>query len=57
MPLVIMCGLPCSGKSKRANELYGYLLSSSKKSVLIQDDSIKSNFSRNETFSGNYFFC
>lgn len=53
MPLVIMCGLPCSGKSKRANELHQYLLSSSKKSVLIQDDSIKSNFSRNEIFSGN----
>lgn len=51
MPLVIMCGLPCSGKSKRAREVHEYLLSSTKNSVLIQDDNIMSPLSRNEMFS------
>lgn len=51
MPLVIMCGIPCSGKTKRANELYIYLLSISKNTVLIRDDAVASIFNKNEIFS------
>ena len=41
MPLVVMCGYPCSGKSKRADELKGYFENSRGKKVhLVGDESI-----------------
>ena len=51
MPLIIMCGFPCSGKSKRANELKSYFEKSKGKTVhMSSDDSI--SFERNTTYSG-----
>ncbi|KAG8194721.1 hypothetical protein JTE90_026372 [Oedothorax gibbosus] len=50
MPLVILCGLPISGKSKRAEELYKFFESTTK-TVLIQDDNSTSNFVRNEVYA------
>ncbi|KAJ8248780.1 hypothetical protein GJAV_G00227650 [Gymnothorax javanicus] len=35
MPLIIMCGLPCSGKSRRAEELKEYLLKSTERQVFV----------------------
>ncbi|XP_064422143.1 protein KTI12 homolog isoform X1 [Latimeria chalumnae] len=35
MPLVLMCGFPCSGKSRRAAELKEYLLKSTDRKVYI----------------------
>ncbi|XP_068711586.1 protein KTI12 homolog [Montipora foliosa] len=50
MPLVIMCGFPCSGKSKRTNELKSYFEKSKGKTVhMSSDDSI--SFERNTTYS------
>uniref|UniRef100_A0A8C5M780 Protein KTI12 homolog n=1 Tax=Leptobrachium leishanense TaxID=445787 RepID=A0A8C5M780_9ANUR len=37
MPLVIMCGFPCSGKSRRAKELQEYLEKSGRKVHIIGD--------------------
>ncbi|XP_013385019.1 protein KTI12 homolog isoform X1 [Lingula anatina] len=38
MPLVVMCGLPCSGKTTRTNQLKHYLESELSKAVHIIDD-------------------
>lgn len=57
MPLVIMCGLPSSGKSERAKELHDFLLSLSKTSVLIQDENVMSPLSRNQLYSGYNPIC
>ena len=52
MPLVIMCGYPCSGKSKRAEELKSYLKNSKGKTVhMAGDGSI--DFERNVVYAGN----
>ena len=52
MPLVVMCGYPCSGKSKRAEELKNYLENSSGKTVhLAGDESL--NLERNTVYAGN----
>ena len=51
MPLVVMCGFPCSGKTKRANELKSYLQNSRGRSVqLSSDESL--NFERNTAYAG-----
>ncbi|XP_029188575.2 protein KTI12 homolog [Acropora millepora] len=52
MPLVIMCGFPCSGKTKRANELKSYLQNSRGRSVqLSSDESL--NFERNTAYAAS----
>ena len=39
MPLVVMCGLPCSGKTQRVEELVGFLRSNCEEEVqIIADD-------------------
>ncbi|XP_076156089.1 protein KTI12 homolog [Alosa pseudoharengus] len=40
MPLIIMCGYPCSGKSKRAEELRQYFTQHTDRKVHIIDDDI-----------------
>lgn len=51
MPLVVMCGYPCSGKSKRAKELKNHFEVSRGKTVhLAGDESL--NFERNAVYSG-----
>lgn len=51
MPLVIMCGYPCSGKSKRAEELKTFLENSKRKTVhMTGDDSI--DLERNVVYAG-----
>ena len=51
MPLVVMCGYPCSGKSKRAQELKNYFENSRGKTVhLTGDDSI--SLDRNVVYAG-----
>ncbi|XP_055948002.1 protein KTI12 homolog [Argiope bruennichi] len=50
MPLVIICGIPCSGKSERAKKLNDFL-SLSKKCVLIKDDNVTSGFVRNDVYA------
>ncbi|XP_067035827.1 protein KTI12 homolog isoform X1 [Acropora muricata] len=52
MPLVVMCGFPCSGKTKRANELKSYLQNSRGRSVqLSSDESL--NFERNTAYAAS----
>ncbi|XP_060602106.1 protein KTI12 homolog [Ruditapes philippinarum] len=49
MPLILMCGFPSSGKSKRANELDKYFSNDCQKKVtVISDHTIGVN--RNETY-------
>lgn len=51
MPLVVMCGYPCSGKSKRAKELKNHFEVSRGKTVhLAGDESL--NLERNAVYSG-----
>lgn len=51
MPLVVMCGYPCSGKSKRAKELKNHFEVSGGKTVhLAGDESL--NLERNAVYSG-----
>ncbi|GIY64134.1 hypothetical protein CEXT_198811 [Caerostris extrusa] len=50
MPLVVFSGVPCSGKSERAQKLLDYL-KSSKKCVLIKDDNVTTGFIRNEVYA------
>ncbi|XP_006628956.2 protein KTI12 homolog [Lepisosteus oculatus] len=38
MPLVVMCGFPCSGKSRRAQELKEYFLSKTDRKVYVVGD-------------------
>ncbi|XP_020615469.1 protein KTI12 homolog [Orbicella faveolata] len=53
MPLVLMCGYPCSGKSKRAEELKSYLENSKGKTVhMAGDESI--DLERNVVYAGNF---
>lgn len=50
MPLVVLCGYPCSGKSQRAKELEDLIQSSYPgKNVLIVSDDF-SKFSKNELY-------
>jgi len=41
MPLVIMCGIPSSGKTTQANILSSYLQTINKKSIIINEETIK----------------
>ena len=51
MPLVIICGYPCSGKSKIAEELKTFLENSKRKTVhMTGDDSI--DLKRNVVYAG-----
>ena len=60
MPLIIMCGFPASGKTKRANEIKQYIEQNSGKTVnIIGDHSMGVN--RNKVYEGtcvsyNYHF-
>lgn len=40
MPLIMICGIPCSGKTTRAKELEKHLLSINKKVKLISENDI-----------------
>lgn len=52
MPLVVMCGYPCSGKSKRAEELKSYFENSKRKTVhMTGDENI--DLKRNVVYAGN----
>lgn len=50
MPLVILCGLPSSGKSTLAKKLCDHICLS-KKCVLIKDDYVPNGFNRNEVYA------
>lgn len=53
MPLVILCGFPCSGKSRRAKELEELIKSRfPDKSVLIVSDDL-SKFTKNELYASS----
>lgn len=55
MPLVILCGYPCSGKTKRAEELKNYFENSRGKTVhLTSDESL--NLERNTVYAGKLAF-
>ncbi|XP_058957020.1 protein KTI12 homolog [Pocillopora verrucosa] len=51
MPLIIMCGFPCSGKSKRAQELRNYLENRGKTVYLASDEN--SSLDRNTVYSAS----
>lgn len=50
MPLIMMCGIPCSGKTSRAKELYEYLKEKNQKVVLINEESLL--IKRSEGYQG-----
>jgi protein KTI12 len=40
MALIMMCGLPCSGKTRRATELAAYFEAAGRQVVLINEESL-----------------
>jgi protein KTI12 len=54
MPLVLMCGLPSSGKTNRTNELKEYFEKHSDKTVYIIND-MNFNIDKNIYYSGKRF--
>jgi protein KTI12 len=53
MPLVMMCGLPCSGKTLRAQQIAAFIAASDLKAVpvhVINDESL--HLDRNEAYKG-----
>ena len=56
MPLVVITGIPSSGKSKRASQLKEYLEQDHKKTVhIVSDNEVisSSNMSKNALYKGN----
>ncbi|EGD73698.1 elongator associated protein [Salpingoeca rosetta] len=39
MPLVVLCGFPCSGKTRRAKEVHAYMQERGVRSVIVGDES------------------
>ena len=56
MPLVVMSGYPCSGKTKRAEELKNYLENSRGKIVHLASDENLS-LERNTVYAGKFASC
>lgn len=41
MPLIVMCGYPCSGKTRRAHELREYFTQNTERQVHIVGDEVQ----------------
>ena len=54
MPLVMMCGLPSSGKTFYANKISEYLKKKLNKNVIFLNDDLF-GINKNETFMGKIF--
>lgn len=55
MPVIIMTGIPCSGKTTRTCELKEYFINEAKKKVEIINEIdvvTKTGFDRNQFFAG-----
>jgi protein KTI12 len=50
MPLIIMCGIPCSGKTTRAKEIKTYFEEKKKDVVLLNEENL--GFNKNEYYKG-----
>ncbi|PRP83169.1 hypothetical protein PROFUN_09597 [Planoprotostelium fungivorum] len=48
MPLLLMCGIPCSGKSQRAKEIHDYLKEAGRRVMLVGEDTL--NIPRNDGY-------
>lgn len=53
MPLIIICGFPCSGKSRRAQELRDYFIKNTDKQVCIIGDEIH-GIDKNSVYAGEF---
>lgn len=51
MPLIVICGFPCSGKSRRARELKDYFVENTDKQVDIIGDEMQS-IDKNLVYAG-----
>jgi tRNA uridine 5-carbamoylmethylation protein Kti12 len=53
MPLIIMVGIPCSGKSRRAGEIEKYLVETHKAAVVVvNEEALK--IDKNEGYKGRW---
>jgi len=52
MPIIIMWGIPCSGKTTRATEIGKYFEEEQKKNVVLLNEE-KLKFDKNEYYKGN----
>ena len=52
MPLIIMCGFPCSGKTRRAVELKHYFEQNAERKVHVVGDGTL-GIERNAMYAGN----
>ncbi len=58
MPLIMMCGLPCSGKTHRAEQIAAFIAASDLKAVpvhVVNDEFL--NLERNEAYKGAQLSC
>lgn len=51
MPLIVMCGYPCSGKTRRAEELKGYFEQKTTRKVHIVGDGAL-DIDKNSVYAG-----
>lgn len=51
MPLIVMCGYPCSGKTRRARELKEYFTQNTERKVHIVGDEDQ-GIDRNSVYAG-----
>ena len=56
MPLVVMCGYPCSGKSTRAGELVDYLKKRDLRCTLIDEDFLSANTATSKILDKNEIY-
>lgn len=56
MPLIVLTGIPCSGKTQRASELKAYFENRNKEvSVISEEDEIrKAGLDKNSVYKGKY---
>lgn len=59
MPLIIMTGIPSSGKTTRSNELKSFFESNKKEVHIVSEleQIIKAGFDKNSFFAGIYKTC
>lgn len=59
MPLIILTGIPSSGKTQRTNELKEFFKKEHGLDVKIVDEieiAVKAGFDRNSLYEGKYYF-
>ena len=55
MPLVLVCGFPCSGKTRISKEIKEYMEKERERKVILISENDLVNEKRNEIYSGEQY--